>query len=126
MHEPMTKALFGVPIDAESVYQMVPFSMQRFMTDLDPKSENHIGEMIVDSEEEVQYFKSYRLSAAQCRRAFLLKCLAEHDWELEACAHQLNCKKKELILRMENAGFGYLLHQHVLDAAKAWERNSRR
>lgn len=54
--------------------------------------------------------------------AYLLSQLAGHDWNLEQCAESLGCRKNELVLRLKNAGFGYLLHQHVLDAARAKER----
>ena len=62
-----------------------------------------------------------------CRRrrhaaAYLLKQLADCRWDLAACAKLLACSKNELILRLENSGFAYLLHQHVLDAARAAQR----
>jgi len=122
LHALMATNLFGRPIHAESVYRMGPFQLQRFITDLNPKSENHIGEVILRENGALEYMKSYRLSATQCRRAYLLKQLAENSWELEACAATLNCTKNQLVYRLEKAGFGYLLHQHVLDAARSERR----
>jgi len=122
LHSLMATKLFDCPIHSESVYKMGPFGMHRFLTELDPKSENHIGELITRADGTVEYLKSFRLSAAQCRRAYLLKQLAESLWELEACAEKLNCTKNQLVHRLDKAGFAYLLHQHVLDAAKASRR----
>jgi len=118
----MASGLFGRSVVSERVYKMGPFLLQRFATDLDQKSDNHIGEAITGPGGTLEYLKTFRLSRAQCRRAYLLKQLAESDWELEACAQRLACTKNQLIFRLENAGFGYLLHQHVLDAARASRR----
>lgn len=119
LHKSMANNLFDCEIHAESVYRMGPFEMQRFMTDLDPKSENHIGETIVRSDGRLEYLKSFRLSGAQTRRAFLLTQLANHEWNLEACAKHLNCTKSQLLFRIEKAGFAYIIQQHVMDAARA-------
>lgn len=119
LHNIMVTNLFDCPIRSEMVYKMGSFQMQRFITELDPKLENHIGEVIVRADGTLEYMKSFRLSAAQCRRAYLLMQLAESNWELEACAEKLACTKNHLIYRLEKAGFGYLLHQHVLDAARS-------
>ncbi len=117
LHELMTTELFDRPVRTEPVYSMGPFRMRRFITELDPKTENHIGEAILRDDGTLEYMKTYRLSAAQCRRAYLLMQLAESMWNLDVCAEKLNCTKDQLIFRMQKAGFGYLLHQHVLDAA---------
>ena len=122
MHQAMTKNLFDREVETKTSYKMGPFQMKSFMTDLNPKSENHIGEFIKRADGTIEYMKTYRLSAAQCRRAYLLKQLAECDWELAACAEFFNCTKNQIIFRIEKAGFGYLLHQHVLDEARAWAR----
>jgi len=122
LHQLMTTKLIGRPINAESVYKMGPFQMQRFMTDLEPKSENHIGERIVRADGRLEYMKSYRLSGAQTRRAYLLSQLAKCEWNLESCAKEFNCSKNQLIFRLEKAGFAYFVHQHILDAARAEKR----
>jgi len=121
-HTDQVGALFSTAITAANVYDFHDFSLQRFSTGFNPDAENHIGEVIVDRSNTIQYLKTYRLSAAQCKRAYLLSQLAEHGWNLDDCASTLNCGREALILRLQNAGFGYLLHQHVLDAATAWER----
>lgn len=118
LHQIMIDGLSDRTLTSEPVYRMGPFQMERFMTDLDPKSENHIGEAIIRRDGGLEYLKTYRLSAAQCRRAYLLKQLAQCDWNLKACAEKVECNENQLIYRIEKAGFGYLLHQHVLDAAR--------
>ncbi|WP_339731069.1 hypothetical protein [uncultured Gimesia sp.] len=115
LHSLMSNNLLGCPVRNEMVYRMGPFHLQRFMTELNPKAENHIGEAIVRKNGTLEYLKSYRLSAAQCRRAYLLMQLADSNWSLDACAEKLACAKNELIYRLEKAGFGHLFHRHVLD-----------
>jgi DNA-binding NtrC family response regulator len=68
---------------------------------------------------EIEYLKTYRLSDAQVRRAYLLQTLAAHGWELEETAAALGSSRDELVRRLGNAGLGYLLRPHVLDAARA-------
>lgn len=121
MGEMMSPALFDRDYHAHRVYRFKPFTLERFVSDLDPGRENHIGEAIFADDGSLQYLKTYRMSSAQTRRAYLLSQLAEHDWNLEHCAASLGCRKNELVLRLENAGFRYLLHQHVLDGARAKE-----
>ena len=121
-HACMVGGILQREVNADTVYRFGRFQLQRFLTELDPKAENHIGEVILSNDGTVEYLKTYRLSAAQCRRAYLLQLLSESQWSLEDCATGLNCSKHELVLRVENAGFGYLLHQHVIDAAKSHQR----
>lgn len=115
----MSPALCDREYRSERVYRFKPFSLERFITDLDPAAENHIGEAIYADDGSLQYLKTYRMSSSQTRRAYLMSQLADHEWNLNQCAIALGCTKDELILRLENAGFGYLLHQHVIDGARA-------
>lgn len=119
MNTLLSTAFCGRKYRAERVYRIKPFSLERFITDLDPAAENHIGEAIYADDGSLQYLKTYRMSSSQTRRAYLLSQLADHEWDLDQCAMELGCTKDELILRLENAGFGYLLHQHVIDGARA-------
>ncbi|MEL6104603.1 MAG: hypothetical protein AAFU85_01145 [Planctomycetota bacterium] len=118
----MTSGLLQRDFQCQRVYRFKPFTLERFISDLEPKSENHIGEAVFADNGTLQYLKTYRLSAAQTRRAYLLERLADCEWSLTDCANSLACSKNELILRLENNGFGYLLHQHVIDAARAAKR----
>lgn len=114
--------LLGRPVVAERVYRAGPFQLQRFRTQLDLARDNHLGEAIVDENDELLYLKTYRLSAAQARRGHLLSKLAEHHWNLDATAASLGHSKDELLLRLDKAGFGYLIKEHVLTEARRRKR----
>jgi hypothetical protein len=113
----MAEGLLGRKLRSNKVYTATPFVMQRFITDLHLKEENHIGEAIIRDNGELEYLKTYRLSAAQTRRVYLLSQLAEHNWNLDATARSFGQTSEEFVLRLENAGFGYLLNQQVRQAA---------
>jgi len=92
------------------------------MTALQPQRENHLGEAIVRKDGTLEYLKTYRLSAAQSRRAYLLSQLANHGWHIKETANALRLTYDDFILRFEKAGFGYLLKEHVLKAAHKAQR----
>lgn len=114
------------PESVEHVYDVGPFRLERFIGSLVPGRENHVGERIVDEEGRVQYLKTFRLSEAQVRRAYLLKLLADHDWNVDHVATAISTTRELLLLRYERAGFGWLFHQHVIDAARAHVRRRHR
>ncbi|KAF3884829.1 MULTISPECIES: ARPP-2 domain-containing protein [Nostocales] len=114
----MASGLLGRGVTSKRVYSAGPFSLQRFISDLNPKEENHIGEAIARDSGELEYLKTYRLSAAQTRRVYLLSVLAKHNWNVDATAAALNHTREEFVYRLEKAGFGYLLNQQVRDAAR--------
>ena len=116
-HAFMAGGLFGAEVTSERGYDAGPFLLQRFRTSLKPSEENHVGEAIVHEDGTLEYLKTYRLSAAQTRRAYLLQQLALAGWKLDAAAERFNSTKDDLVLRLRNAGFGYLLKEHVLEAA---------
>ena len=117
-HQYMSESAFERPLISTRVYKCGPFQLQRFSTTLDPKAENHIGEAIVRQDGEIEYLKTYRLTGTQARRAHLLSKLAAHNWNLEATAAAMRQSKSELILRLERAGFAYLLKDHVIREAR--------
>lgn len=117
-HHYMGAGIFDRALNSEKVYRTGSFQLQRFATDLDVKDENHIGEAIVRDDGTLEYLKSYRLSGAQARRAFLLSNLAEHSWNLDETAATMGQSKDDLVQRLEKAGFGYLLKDHVLREAR--------
>lgn len=119
LHLDMSRGLLGKLARVERVYRAGAFQLQRFITELDPNDENHIGEAIVRDSGELEYLKTYRLSTAQSKRAYLLQRLAANRWNLEATASSFGQTKNELVRRMEKAGFGYLLTEAVLRAARA-------
>ena len=118
----MASALWNAEVHAQTVYQAGPFRLGRFISPLDPAEENHLGEFIQREDGTLEYLKTYRLSSAQTRRAYLLKQLAEGGWELERTATRLRMTKAELVVRLDNAGFGYLLQEHVLAEARRRRR----
>ncbi|MDY7230592.1 ARPP-2 domain-containing protein [Hyalangium rubrum] len=121
----MAGGLMGVEVSASRVYEAGPFTLERFVTGLQPSEENHLGEMILREEDgTIEYLKTYRLSAAQTRRAYLLKQVSAAGWNLEDAARNLRTSRDELMVRMRNAGFGYLLKPEVL--SQAVSRHTRR
>jgi hypothetical protein len=117
--ELLASGALGREVRSERVYEMGPFVLSRFVTDLRLHEENHLGETITRDDGTTEYLKTYRLSDAQARRAHLLQQLAAHDWDLARTAAALGASKEELIRRLDNAGFGYILQPHVLAAARA-------
>ncbi|MFF2847607.1 hypothetical protein ACFVT5_14990 [Streptomyces sp. NPDC058001] len=81
-----------------------------------PKQENHIDEAITDDRGRVTYLKTFRLSETQVRRGHLLSRLAANDWHLADTAADLGLNEAQLGLRLESAGFGFLLRQDGMDA----------
>lgn len=113
-HEGMADGLFGKTHRAMERYRLGRFTLHQFLPRFDLGTENHIGETILDEQGQTAYLKTYSLSRAQTRRGFLLQQLAAAGWDLEVCAGELSSSRDELILRLRNAGFGYLLKPHVL------------
>ncbi|MBD2354507.1 hypothetical protein H6G41_07675 [Tolypothrix sp. FACHB-123] len=114
----MAEGLLQRQLNSQRVFTAGPFVLQRFITDLRPKEENHIGEAIVRENGELEYLKTYRLSAAQTRRVYLLSQLHFYNWNIDATAKALGNTREEFVTRLETAGFGYLLNQQVRDAAR--------
>lgn len=117
-HADMSRGILGRSIQSERVYRAGQFQLQRFITSLSMTTENHIGEAIVRDSGELEYLKTYRLSAAQSKRAYLLQQLAAQNWNLDATASALGQSRQDLIERIAKAGFGYLLKPHVLEEAR--------
>ncbi|MEU6343881.1 hypothetical protein ABZ883_23410 [Streptomyces sp. NPDC046977] len=97
------------------VHRMGPFTLARFLPEFRPRQENHIGEAITDAAGRTVYLKTFRLSESQVRRGHLLDRMAAHDWHLADTAAGLGIDEAALGLRLESAGFGFLLRQDVLD-----------
>ncbi|MBD2359594.1 hypothetical protein H6G36_00010 [Anabaena minutissima FACHB-250] len=122
----MAEGLLQRQLNSQIVYTAGSFLLQRFITDLQPKHKNYMGEVIIRESGELEYLKTYRLSESQTRRAYLLSQLAKHNWNLEATAKALSQTSHDFISRLESAGFGYLLNQAVRDAAlKKTKKSSR-
>lgn len=118
----MASDLLQRPIESKRIYTAGPFTLQRFITDLQLKSENHIGEAIVRQDGQLEYLKTYRLSAGQARRAYLLSQLAAQGWNIERTALLMNESLENFIYRLEKAGFGYLINNQVREQARKARR----
>jgi hypothetical protein len=110
----MSTGLLSRATHWQDVYRAGPFRLRRFIGALDPDAEGHIGEAIHRDDGTLEYLKTYRLSAAQIRRAYLLERLAAHDWDLHRTAAALGDSFAGLLVRLRNAGFAYLLKPHLL------------
>lgn len=109
----MAEGILGRQLQSKIVYNAGPFRLQRFITDIQLKEENHIGEAIVRENGELEYLKTFRLSTAQTKRVYLLSKLAEHNWNINTTAKTLGNNYDQFVHRLEKAGFGYLLNQQI-------------
>ena len=120
------RVMAGGLFDPDGSYRVVQYLKEyrlgRFLPAFQPRRENHIGEVITDGKGRIAYLKSFRLSDTQVRRGYLLTRLAANDWNLEKAARDLGTHVASLGLRLERAGFGYLLRQDVLDHYRAKAR----
>jgi hypothetical protein len=122
LHTVMVGGLIGAPLHAERVYRMGRYTLNRFQPAYDPATENHLGEAIVDDAGRLAYLSTFRLSAAQTRRGYLLSRLAAHDWRLDQAAASLGTDRDGLVDRLNRAGFGHLLRPDILDPVLARHR----
>ena len=114
----MADGILERQVISRHVYRIGPFQLQRFMTELQLQQENHIGEAIVREDGTLEYLKTYRLSQTQVRRAHLLNQLATHAWNFSTTAKALHLTYEQFILRLEQAGFGYLVKEPILKAVR--------
>ncbi|GLY24426.1 hypothetical protein [Micromonospora sp. NBRC 101691] len=125
-HTVMAGGLFAAErLTVTPVYRMGRFTLSRFLPAFDPDTENHIGEVITDPAGRLAYLKTFRLSAAQTRRGYLLSKLAAHDWNLDATAAALGTDRPGIVRRLANAGFGHLLRPDIIDACRNHARKLR-
>lgn len=105
----MTAGLLHAKVQFERVYQLGRHQLCRFLPEFSINEENHIGELIRTSTGETAYLKTFRLSAAQVRRGYLLTMLARNDWNLHWAAEAMNVSVEELRARLVAVGFVSLL-----------------
>ncbi|WP_245627962.1 ARPP-2 domain-containing protein [Actinomadura oligospora] len=126
--ELMAEEVFDRPGRSELVQRMRDVRLYRFLPSFTPGRPNHIGEEIIvgaGDGQRLAYLKTFRLSETQIRRGHLLTRLAAHDWRLADTAAALGVGEAALALRLQRAGFGYLLRQDVLDHYRASARRRR-
>lgn len=116
-HEGLLNGVIDRRIDSKIIKRLGKYRLQRFSTDFDTNKPNFIGEAITGKDGAIEYLKTYQLSKTQARRAYILHALARNDWNLEATGQTIGCTPKEVIRRLDCAGFGYLIKQHILEAA---------
>ena len=109
----MANDLLNRSIEAKRVYTAGSFSLQRFMTDLSLTANNYIGETIIDDVSQIQYLKIYSLSKTQTKRAYLLKQLNAHNWNLESTAQSRGDTLEKLVRHIEKLGFGYIINNRL-------------
>jgi len=114
--ELLSAGLLGRAVRVERVRTMGPFRLERFVPVFDPDLECHLGERIVRDDGTLEYMKTFRLSAAQVRRAYVLDTLAAAAWNLDDAATALHTTVAGLTQRLVSAGFGYLLKPAVREA----------
>lgn len=118
----LTADLFDSEMEGQQVNKVGPYQLSRFMTSLKVDEENHLGEVITNQDGEIEYLSTYRLSKRQTRRAYLLKQLADNDWNLEQAATAVGQTEDQFIMSLERQGFGYILNPEVLTAARKRRR----
>lgn len=104
--------------DAEAVYTMEGFTLERFVTGLRRKGEHHAGERVVARDGTLAYLKTYRLSSHQSRRAYLLDSLARAGWSLEEAAKATRLTLLQLVEELGRVGFGWMVAPRVLHELK--------
>jgi hypothetical protein len=118
----MAGGLLGEDYAYQHVHRMGRYRLSRFLPPFERQRENHIGEVITDETGRLAYLKTFRLSENQVRRGHLLTRLAACGWNLSDTATALGVTEPQLGLRLQSAGFGFLLRQDVLDRYRAQAR----
>jgi len=118
----LATGLLDREVRVERVRAMGPFRLERFVPVFDRDVECHLGERIVRDDGTLEYLKTYRMSAAQVRRAYLLDQLAAAAWNMELAAETLHTTVTGLAQRLVAAGFGYLLKPAVLQTLPRTKR----
>ena len=115
--ETLSADLFEANLEREVLKQRGDFSLERFITDLDPRRRvAHVGEAIFTRHNRLAYLKTSLLSRQQIRRAYLFSRLHAHRWDLEAAARALRESVPSVQARLTRFGFGHLLKPDALAA----------
>lgn len=105
--------LIGRAVAARRAYSMGPFDLLRFDTGFDEHVSNHLGEAIVREDGTLEYLKTYRLNRGQCRRGFLLRHLARHQWSVRAASAALNQTVRQFAEALKLAELGWILRARL-------------
>ncbi|GGQ16703.1 ARPP-2 domain-containing protein [Streptomyces roseolilacinus] len=111
----MARDLLESPYAWERVHRAGPFALYRFLPTFQAdRGGRHIGEVITDRKGRTAYLKTFRLSENQVRRGWVLRRLADCDWDVARTAEALGTGYEELVARVRRAGFGALLDAHAV------------
>jgi hypothetical protein len=114
----MLTGLIGRSLKLKTIYKAGCFELQRFITNIESRvEENHIGEIILRDDGEVEYLHTYRLSQEQINKVYYLSKLDQNNWNISETAKSLRLTDNEFILLMEKLGFGYLFTQKIRQKA---------
>jgi len=117
----LASGLFERDLLTQEIYKLGKNRLCRFRTNFfEGKSEDHIGEMIMDSKGGVQYIKSYRLGIDQLKRGKLLQRLEENDWDISAAAKADELRKDQWLLNFVRAGLGDILNANTLAEVRSF------
>jgi hypothetical protein len=106
-------------LPAEKLRDHRGLSLLRVMPTIDLDAENHIGEALTYADGDVAYLKTYRLSGAQAKRAFVLQALGRNEFHLQNTAKSLGQSVRDFVDRIDAAGFGYLFKPDIWARAKS-------
>ncbi|MEU2179772.1 ARPP-2 domain-containing protein [Streptomyces thermolilacinus] len=111
----MARELLETTYAWERVRDAGPFRLYRFLPPFRAGTGGqHIGEVITDRKGRTAYLKTFRLSENQVRRGYVLRRLADCDWDLARTAEAMGTGYEELVARVRRAGFGELLDAHAV------------
>lgn len=106
--------LLGRSLDSEKLHKAGPFTVERFIAELDLEGDNYCGEAITRKDGGVEYLKLYHLSRAETRRLFLLQSLSQNDWSFERTAPLVDARTAEgVALKLIACDLGYLVNKGV-------------
>lgn len=110
----MAQGLLKRKVEVQPYYEVGPFTLSRFITDLQSQGENHIGEIMTDDSGKVRYLKTYRLSPEQIDRARILSDLSAHDWHPRKTAEGLNMSYPAFLKRLIKLHLADLINENHL------------
>ena len=117
--ESLSSGLFERDLYYQDYYKLGNNRLRKFRTDFfESMSEDHIGECIVDSDENVQYLKSFRLGIEQLRRGKFLQRLEENDWDISECAKVDKLNRDQWLFQFYKSGLGYILNDNTIREIK--------
>ncbi|MEM7777910.1 MAG: hypothetical protein AAF732_20150 [Pseudomonadota bacterium] len=107
----MTHDLLGRSVSRRQMYEMGPFELSWFLTDLREPGPQHVGEAIVRDNGTLEYLKTFRLDDDVARRAYWLDHIARHEWDVVAAAGAKNITPERLRDNLVDSGFEFMFRE---------------